>query len=408
MFLGRKRGLRDFVQHIIEVWIHEDGPLRINIHKGLTEKLSNQELAFQIDGADPRIGQLEVIQDDPVIDWVFRVGDQWPDTTLGDGTVMSRDGLLLRLGVRFEVKGEKIRFVWIEPGTFWMGSPDWEEGRDSDEGPRHQVEFSEGFWLGAFELTQEQWEAVMLKRPWEGQPKVRSADYFPAVYISWNDVQEFLYYANFAAGSAMYRLPTEAEWEYACRAGTLTPWPDDEFNNRLAFFDGNDFAAPVGSDFANPWNLQFMNGNVWEWVQDRYSPSYYSRSPAVDPLGPPSGAQRVVRGGSFTTEVAAMRSANRQALDPGHSSPDVGMRLVRQPRFKVSLVDDIIVLDARPHFAGSPVEHMVDYAWGYSNNTSLVSTSLGSGQQLAVPVSSFDDLVDGRGDDRNPSPNDDN
>ena len=394
-------GLRDFVQHIIEVWIHEDGPLRLNIHKGLTEKLSNQELAFQINGAAPRAGQLEVIQDDPLIEWRFEGMD---DTIIYDSSVMARDGRPLKHGVWFEVRGEGMPFVWIEPGTFWMGSPDSEEGREADEGPRHPVELSEGFWLGTSELTQAQWEAVLGKRPWAGQPQVRSAEYFPAVYISWNDVQAFLYYANFAAGSAMYRLPSEAEWEYACRAGTVTPWPDNEFNTRLHLlstpgnaFDRGDFAAPVGFDIPNPWGLQFMNGNVWEWVQDRYSSTYYSRSPGVDPLGPSSGSLRVVRGGSFTTEVAAKRSANRQGLAPDYSAPDVGVRLVRQPRFKVALVDDVIALDARPHFAGSPVEHMVDYAWGYSNYTALVSTRLGSGQQLAVPVSAFDDLVDGRG-----------
>ena len=129
--------------------------------------------------------------------------------------------------------GGEMAFVWIEPGVFQMGSPESERS-DCDwcdhEGPLHEVELSRGFWLGKYEVTQGQWEAVMGSRPWSGRDYVRSNSSHPAVYISWHDVQEFIEKLNAASGSSLYRLPSEAEWEYACRAGTQTRWSfgDDE------------------------------------------------------------------------------------------------------------------------------------------------------------------------------------
>ena len=234
--------------------------------------------------------------------------------------------------------GGEMEFVWIEPGVFRMGSPSSESGRDSDEGPLHEVELSRGFWLGKYEVTQGQWEAVMGSRPWSGEDYVRSNSSRLAVYISWNDVQRFIDKLNDASGSSLYRLPSEAEWEYACRAGTQTRWSfgDDvsELTDYAWYYDnawdvGERYAHAVGTKLPNGWGLYDMHGNVWEWVQDRYSSSYYNSSPRVDPPGPSSGSARVVRGGHFYNYAQPVRSAYRSLSSPGGRYDIIGVRLLR-------------------------------------------------------------------------------
>ena len=234
--------------------------------------------------------------------------------------------------------GETMEFVWIPPGTFRMGSPESEEGRDSSEGPLHEVEISTGFYLGKYEVTQGQWGSVMGTEPWSGESYVRSNPSHPAVWISWNDVQWFVEKLNAAAGEAVYRLPSEAEWEYACRAGTSTRWSfgDDEsdLTDYAWYYDnawaaGKKYAQAVGTKLPNAWGLYDIHGNVWEWVQDRYSSSYYNRSPRVDPLGPNTGSRRVIRGGSFGSDAQGVRSAGRGRDWPGDRGNTLGVRLVR-------------------------------------------------------------------------------
>ena len=234
--------------------------------------------------------------------------------------------------------GGEMEFVWIEPGVFQMGSPESEEGRWDREGPLHEVELSRGFWLGKYEVTQGQWEAVMGSRPWSGKDYVQSNSSHPAVYISWDDVQEFIEKLNAAVGSSVYRLPTEAEWEYACRAGTQTRWSfgDDvsELTDYAWYYDnawdvGEGYAHAVGTKLPNGWGLYDMHGNVWEWVQDRYSSSYYNSSPRVDPLGPDTGSDRVIRGGDFYNSARNVRSANRHYFSPGDLSGRIGVRPLR-------------------------------------------------------------------------------
>ena len=233
-------------------------------------------------------------------------------------------------------KGETMEFVWIEPGTFLMGAAEDEVSPTSDELPQHEVTLSRGFHLARHELTQEQWASLMDTRPWRDQRFVRDWRSYPAVYISWEDVWEFIDRMNEWAGADIYRLPTEAEWEYAARAGSTDPW---SFGDRLrdliryAWFDsnawlaGNQFGHPVGLLLPNSWGLYDMHGNVWEWVQDWYGD--YDQAPKVDPPGPAAGTLRVSRGGGFTDGYADQRSASRSANLPGQRFSNVGARILR-------------------------------------------------------------------------------
>ena len=177
-----------------------------------------------------------------------------------------------------------------------MGSPESERSDCSQcdhEGPVHEVELSEGFWLGKYEVTQGQWEAVMGETPWSGRSDMSGKDSdYPAVYISWDDVQAFIGRLNAAAGDSLYRLPSEAEWEYACRAGTNTRWSfgDDEsdltyyawyYDNAHAWLER--YGHKVGMLLPNPWGLHDMHGNVKEWVQDGLIS--YNQFASVGPLG---------------------------------------------------------------------------------------------------------------------------
>ena len=245
--------------------------------------------------------------------------------------------------------GATMEFVWIKPGIFTMGSPLSEVGLDREEGPQHQVTISGGFYLGKYEITQGQWSAVMGTNLWLGKTvqadNVQANPNNPAVEISWNDVQGFIHRLNQAAGDSLYRLPTEAEWEYACRAGTTTRWSfgDDKRNlGDYAWYDANawnvreDYAHAVGRKQPNPWGLYDMHGNVWELVQDWYD--IYSSEAQIDPTGPESarvgassraipGAYRAIRGEGFQGNDP--RSAVRSLLPPDGRSFSTGARLVR-------------------------------------------------------------------------------
>ena len=234
--------------------------------------------------------------------------------------------------------GSSMDFVWLAPGVFQMGSPDTEEGRLGNEGPVHEVEISQGFYMGRYEVTQGQWEAVMGETPWSGLDYVREDSSHPAVWISWHDVHEFIGRLNDAAGDSLYRLPTEAEWEYACRAGTSTRWSFGDDESQLtdyawygdnAWDVGEAYGHGVGLKRPNPWGLYDMHGNVYEWVQDWYDGAYYNSSPRVDPPGPRAGSYRVVRGGDFDDGARFVRSAGRNGGSPGDRGDVIGVRLLR-------------------------------------------------------------------------------
>ena len=239
--------------------------------------------------------------------------------------------------------GVSMTFVWIEPGVFQMGSPDTEAGREGPEGPVHEVSISAGFWLGQYAVTQGQWESVLRDRPWSGKPRyydVVENSSHPAVYISWDDVQRFIAQLNALAGASLYRLPSEAEWEYACRAGTSTRWSFGDDEGQLthyawyrdnAWYVGEQYAHAVGLKRPNPWGLYDMHGNVREWVQDRYEHNrdYYNFSPRVDPPGPSSGSYRVIRGGDVDAPARRVRSAYRGREGHGCRHARIGVRLLR-------------------------------------------------------------------------------
>lgn len=152
--------------------------------------------------------------------------------------------------------------------------------------------------------------------------------------VSWNDAQLFIERLNAKEGHQRYRLPTEAEWEYACRAGTTTAYSFGENQSQLgeyAWYDG-DFTTggthPVGHKKPNPWGLYDVHGNVWEWVQDFYSEDYYAISPQADPQGPASGDKRAVRGGSWHTSATSWRSTFRKPYDADYRGISIGFRLV--------------------------------------------------------------------------------
>ncbi len=214
-----------------------------------------------------------------------------------------------------------MEFVRIEPGTFQMGSA----SGDDDEKPVHKVTLSKGFDLQTTEVTQAQWEAVMGKNPSSFKGPDR-----PVEQVSWNDVQAFLAKLNAKENTTRYRLPTEAEWEYACRAGGLEPDAAPDLD-AVAWREANSSkrTQPVGRKKPNPWGLYDMRGNVWEWVQDWIGP--YAPGAQTDPQGPPSGGQyRGMRGGSWKLDFATrFRAAFRGGAEPGHRSDSIGFRCVR-------------------------------------------------------------------------------
>jgi formylglycine-generating enzyme required for sulfatase activity len=206
------------------------------------------------------------------------------------------------------------------------GSNDPEAGRDEE--PVHTVRLTKPFYLGKYEVTQPQWQAVMGYNPNydRGDPNL------PVTVVSWEDVQEFIRRLNARErGTAFYRLPTEAEWEYAARAGSTTAF---SFGNsavdlgRYAWCGRNsdDNTHPVGQLRPNAWGLYDMHGNVLEWVQDWYGE--YTPKPVPDPPGPSSGLHRVVRGGSWYNDARFCRSASRGYATPGYVGY-VGFRLLR-------------------------------------------------------------------------------
>ena len=219
-----------------------------------------------------------------------------------------------------------IAMVYVSGGTFTMGATS-EQGSDAYdwEKPAHSVTLS-GYYIGKYEVTQELWKAVM-----GSNPSNFKGDNLPVERVSWNDVQEFLRKLNAMTGKR-YRLPTEAEWEFAARGGNSSrgyKYSGSNSIGNVAWYDGNSGSRThnVGTKSPNELGIYDMSGNVWEWCQDWYSDSYYENSPRTNPKGPNSGSNRMIRGGSWYDNAGCCRVSTRGGLTPYYRDIHLGFRL---------------------------------------------------------------------------------
>ena len=228
-------------------------------------------------------------------------------------------------------------FKEIPAGTFMMGSPEGEPDRDSAE-HQHPVTISKAFYMQTTEVTQGQWKAVMGTEPWKGKSFVKEGPNYPATYISWHDAVAYCKKLS-EKESKTYRLPTEAEWEYACRAGTQTRWSfgnDEKVLGDYAWYDknangnGESYAHQVRLKKPNAFGLYDMHGNVFEWCNDYYGGDYYKQSLEQDPQGPESGSVRVRRGGAWINRTRYPCSARRSYFGDDYGDSRNGFRLVRE------------------------------------------------------------------------------
>jgi formylglycine-generating enzyme required for sulfatase activity len=223
-------------------------------------------------------------------------------------------------------------FIAVEPGRFVMGSPPDEIGREAQE-IQHPVTLTHRFWLGAFEVTQRQWTLVMGDNPsWFA----RDDDTRPVENVTWFHIEEFLQRLTKLAPENVFRLPTEAEWEYACRAGTTAPY---SAGAALSSSNANIASSPeaaergqtmrVGSFSPNPWGFYDMHGNVWEWTADEHCP--YGSDPVIDPRPSCGGPLKVIRGGSWYFGADSARCALRYTHRPQDRGFSLGFRVAREP-----------------------------------------------------------------------------
>ena len=245
-----------------------------------------------------------------------------------------------------------LEMVLIPAGTFTMGSPADERGRGASDWPPHEVTITQPFYLGKYEISQAQWRAVMGSDPsrWDFG-NYGSGDDYPVYYVRWNDCQAFISRLN-ETGQGTFRLPTDAEWEFACRAGTTTRFSfgdalecdesdGDELKDFCELADqymwwmGNDTyggeasgTKEVGRKLPNPWGLYDIHGNVLEWCSDRFEPSS-DRGSQTDPQGPTLGPLRAYRGGYWARSARRCRSATRGTFSPYNRRYEFGFRLLR-------------------------------------------------------------------------------
>jgi formylglycine-generating enzyme len=237
------------------------------------------------------------------------------------------------LWAAFAVRGVRHALRWIPPGTFLMGSPE-DEAQRWDQAPQHRVTLTQAYWLGETAVPQALWQAVMGANPSGFKGAER-----PVEQVSWDDCQSFMARLNELKPGLALRLPTEAEWEYACRAGTTTPFHfGNQITPEMVNYDGNyPYAGGEKGRYrhetvavkalpGNRWGLYQMHGNVWEWCSD-----WYEEIPSMseDPQGPQTGARRVLRGGGWGGYGRFARAACRRADVPGSRVDYLGFRLAR-------------------------------------------------------------------------------
>ena len=269
---------------------------------------------------------------DEALDLINRAETEQARAESGAGGTAGAPTGSSRIRVGETVVFDEMEFVGIPPGEFLMGSTS--RHARGNEQPVTRVRISRGFYLGKTEVTQAEWQAVMGNNPSEFSGCGRC----PVEKVSWEDVQVFMGRLNARSGGERYRLPTEAEWEYAARAGTTTdtyagdltnPRGNDPVLNGIAWYIGNsgDRTHPVGQKAPNGFGLHDMLGNVWEWVGDWYGD--YPGGTVTDPAGPGSGSRRVIHGGSWCYFARCCRSAFRNRILPGSRKFNLGFRLLR-------------------------------------------------------------------------------
>lgn len=228
-----------------------------------------------------------------------------------------------------------MNFTKIKSGYFKMGSPESEGGRYNRE-TQHWVTISKDFFMQTTEVTQAQWIAVMGTKPWEGKENVRLGDNYPATFISWDDCKAFVKKLNELEKTDIYRLPTEAEWEYACRGGSKGPYGflgTALDLDKYAWFSENtvkkneNFTHENSQKRPNKNGLYDMHGNVWEWCEDWYVEDL-GKEDAKDPMGPVEGNEKIYRGGGYVSDAKDLRSANRFFNVPGYRDQAIGFRVV--------------------------------------------------------------------------------
>ena len=229
--------------------------------------------------------------------------------------------------------GVKLEMVLIPAGEFVMGSPESDKDARDEEKPQHQVQIGKPFYMGRYLVTQEQWEAVM-----GNNPSAFKGPKNPVEFVSWDDAHAFLDRLNAKIGGHgdKFILPTEAQWEYACRAGNKSKYFFGEDAGRIAEYawyskNSGGKTHPVGEKKPNAWGLYDMHGNVWEWCQDWYDSGYYANSPPGDPPGPGMGSSHVIRGGDWNGDAGACRSALRGRYTPENRRNYLGFRMARVP-----------------------------------------------------------------------------
>jgi formylglycine-generating enzyme len=235
------------------------------------------------------------------------------------------------------VNSISMKLVLIPAGVFRMGSPEAEQGRRTNEGPVREVAITAPFYLGAGPVTQGQYEQIMKSNPSRFHAGAGGGADLPVESVSWDDAVRFCRVLSELPeekqAGRVYRLPTEAEWEFACRAGSEAPFSyGASLGADAANFDASRPAPPEaptasGAFPASHFGLCDMHGNVWEWCADWYAAGYYRSGPRNDPKGPETGQFRVVRGGSWRNHAATCRAAYRNAYLPGNRDAATGFRV---------------------------------------------------------------------------------
>jgi formylglycine-generating enzyme required for sulfatase activity len=321
----------------VSVPLHLDGTLPANLQETSMSGVRRAEIAVLMFGAVSAVMWIGAIReraqadDNPPADRKLALK---PNGTFA-GT---------RAGQLRDANGLKL--VWIPPGDFTMGSPKDEKDRSDDEGPVN-VKLTRGFWLGQHEVTQAEWQRVMQTTPWSSKDHVKEGDDYPATYLSWDDAMKYCEKLTEQERSARrlppgwrYTLPTEAQWEYACRAGSRSRFSfgDDESElGEYAWFTknaddaGEKYAHLVDQKKANSWGLYDMHGNVWEWCRDVYAEKLPGSD---DPEVSTGGSDRVRRGGNWSSAAWLCRSAFRYKLTSVHRGSYLGFRLAAVPSAK--------------------------------------------------------------------------